>query len=606
MPRAPKFQAGRRRGLTAVAACALVAGLLLPAASAAGTSSSAQGRAIPLTHLGMTRGTGGLTALAASGAATVAASASVEVRAATPEHSPKVAGAQAGGGHGAGLGSPNPPTNPVAGSNSGFMGFNALSDFDTRTTNGGNQFDVEPPDQGLCVGNDFVVETINDVVAIYDTGGSLAAGPTGIDPFFGYPAEFIRPAGPYGPELTDPRCLYDADTGRFYMTASAFDTNRKTGALKGSTHVDIAVSETSDPTGDWDVFSVNTSDDGKHGTPSHPGCPCFADEPLLGADANGLFISSNEFSLDTFSFIAGQVYAIDKWALAGGTASTAIHFEPGVLAEGIAYSVSPATAADTNSNANGGTEYFLSALQFGPSNFDDRIAIWALTNTSSLSSAHPALTLTHKVIKSEVYGNPSPVKQKNGPKGSRPLGESLHEKLEMIDAGDDRMTQVMYQGGNLWSSLGTAIGADGSRVGIAWFKVTPSWSHGAVGGSVASQGYVSLAQDNVLFPAIAVNAAGMAIMSFSIVGSHYFPSAGYLTLVGAGAGSVHVAGVGTGPEDGFSGYIAFGSDGVARWGDYSGATVDEAGDFWLGAEYIPGAPRTSLANWGTFVSEITP
>ena len=35
--------------------------------------------------------------------------------------------------------------------------------------NNGNQFSLEPPDQGLCAGNGFVIETVNDVIQVYNT-----------------------------------------------------------------------------------------------------------------------------------------------------------------------------------------------------------------------------------------------------------------------------------------------------------------------------------------------------------------------------------------------------------------------------------------------------
>ena len=42
----------------------------------------------------------------------------------------------------------------------------------------GNQFSVEPPDQGLCAGNGFVFETVNQVIQIYDHSGTpLLYGP---------------------------------------------------------------------------------------------------------------------------------------------------------------------------------------------------------------------------------------------------------------------------------------------------------------------------------------------------------------------------------------------------------------------------------------------
>src|SRR6266511_6053691 len=52
------------------------------------------------------------------------------------------------------------------------MSFNGLTHRDQRLANGGNQFSLEPPDQGLCVGNGFILETVNDVLRVYNTSGS--------------------------------------------------------------------------------------------------------------------------------------------------------------------------------------------------------------------------------------------------------------------------------------------------------------------------------------------------------------------------------------------------------------------------------------------------
>ena len=122
--------------------------------------------------------------------------------------------------------------------------------------------------------------------------------------------------------------------------------------------------------------------------PSHPGCPCFGDQPLLGADKYGIYITTNEFSTLGPEFNGAQIYAIDKQALMAGTLKyQAIQGAPIPLAEGPAYSLQPAaspTAASWNT-ANNGTEYLLSALDFNATT-DNRIAVWALTNTKSLDS----------------------------------------------------------------------------------------------------------------------------------------------------------------------------------------------------------------------------
>src|ERR1700694_4478629 len=47
--------------------------------------------------------------------------------------------------------------------------FNGVSVVDSANVNG---FDVEPPDQGLCVGNGFVVEPVNLALTIYHRNGT--------------------------------------------------------------------------------------------------------------------------------------------------------------------------------------------------------------------------------------------------------------------------------------------------------------------------------------------------------------------------------------------------------------------------------------------------
>lgn len=53
--------------------------------------------------------------------------------------------------------------------------FNGVSSLDSAVTNFGAEF--EPPDQGLCVGNGFVVEPVNSAFTISRQNGSVVAGP---------------------------------------------------------------------------------------------------------------------------------------------------------------------------------------------------------------------------------------------------------------------------------------------------------------------------------------------------------------------------------------------------------------------------------------------
>ena len=82
--------------------------------------------------------------------------------------------------------------------------FDGLSMRDTRLADGGNSFSVEPPDQGLCVGNGFVVESVNDAIRVFDRRGSPLTGVASLNTFYGYPVAIDRTRGHFGPVLTDP------------------------------------------------------------------------------------------------------------------------------------------------------------------------------------------------------------------------------------------------------------------------------------------------------------------------------------------------------------------------------------------------------------------
>ena len=93
------------------------------------------------------------------------------------------------------------------------------------------------------------------------------------------------------------------------------------------------------------------------------------------------WISTNEFPISTAGFNGAQIYALDKVAMAAGTdANMQYVLEGGPLAEGIAYTVQPATIPPGGAYAsvNNGTQYFLSTLEFF-GGLDNRLAMWAAT-----------------------------------------------------------------------------------------------------------------------------------------------------------------------------------------------------------------------------------
>jgi hypothetical protein len=375
---------------------------------------------------------------------------------------------------------------------------------------------------------------------------------------------------------------------------------------------------TTDPD-DWYHYELNTTNDGAESlydsgpqTPSDNGCPCFGDQPLIGADTYGFYITTNEFSIAGPEFNGAQIYALNKEALAKGSLGTPEYIPGGALEEGPSYSVQPATSPTTGSwdtNANG-TEFFLSALDFDGTT-DNRIAIWSLTNTQSLATDSPAAVLTHSVMPSEVYATPSPADQKHGP---TPQADALGEPEGLLNSNDDRMNQVVYAGGLLWSGVNTEVrtanGASSqtNRVGIAYFIVKPTAEAPATG-AVQNQGYVSVKQDNVLFPSIGVNASGKGVMTFTVAGQNYYPSAAYVPIDASGVKDGAIYGLGRVPEDGFTCYPEYSPDPphVCRWGDYSAAVATPQGDVFVATEWTKELTYPAyLGNWSTQIADIAP
>jgi len=459
------------------------------------------------------------------------------------------------------------------------------------------------------------------VVGLRDaaTNVRIPGSVTGLNTFFDLPFSINRTTVPptRGPFTSDPKCLYDNDTKRFFMTILKEDVNPTTGAALGPTAVLIAVSRTSNPQDGFRIFSLDTTNDGTNGTPSNPDCPCLPDQPLIATDDNGLFITTNEFPLFAAGFNGAQIYGISKQKLAAAASSGSntpipvayinagsIPVPPADAAVGgVWYTVQPAVTPpnkpgnDGNSQKLKGVQYFLSALEFS-GNPDNRVAVWAVTNTNSLQSS-PDLKISLDVVNTNTaYVSPPRSTQK--PSAATPAPRK-------IDGGDDRMQQVVMVDNTVYGSLTTAIGTGATaRSAVAYWGIKPSWPNGRLKGSVRLEGIVSVDANFIQRPSIALNHQGKGIIAFSLIGPDYYPSAAYVGFdkqKGA-QGPVYVAGAGVAPDIGFSGA----QGGRQRWGDYS-AGVDEAGNVWVAAEYIPveifPAPA-QLANWGTFVWRVTP
>jgi hypothetical protein len=312
----------------------------------------------------------------------------------------------------------------------GFNGVDLVQQTDAGSgTYAGTQLDSTPPDQALCVGHGGVVEAVNLAMRVYAPDGTPLTPVVAFNQFLGIAPEVVpNPDGSntYGPFLSDPKCYYDPDTGHWLLTILEIALDPTTGNFGTSAHQYVAVTTTADPTGAWNIYTFATTDDATEGTPSDPGCPCFGDQPLIGADANGFYVTTNEYQITGTGFNGAQLYAMSKTGLENGTNTTVTHMQPGsdpsvtATLGGVAFSVQPATSPASGYETTArGTEYFQSALDFGAGpalgTRASAIAVWNLTNTSSLNSSSPQLALHEVVVPTELYAQPPNSVQAPGP-----------------------------------------------------------------------------------------------------------------------------------------------------------------------------------------------
>ena len=205
------------------------------------------------------------------------------------------------------------------------LSFEGLNHRNSRLAFGGNQYSGEPADQGVCAGNGFILETVNSVLRVFDANTGVAVtNPIALNEFYGFPPAITRTTrAPFGPFTFDVSCHFDPDSGRWFHLAVDLDQDPATGDYTGKNYLDLAVSATGNPTGDWNIYRIPAMNDGTEGTPNHncAGGPCFGDFPHLGVDKNGVFITTNEFPLFGDGFTGAQVYAMSKKALTSGSAN---------------------------------------------------------------------------------------------------------------------------------------------------------------------------------------------------------------------------------------------------------------------------------------------
>jgi hypothetical protein len=487
-------------------------------------------------------------------------------------------------------------------------------------------FELTPPDGGMSASpSGQTVEAVNLVFRVYN--GNPLSGQNNSESLL----NFFYPATLYTgfDFISDPEVVYDAQANRWVMTVLAFGAGAFFPAPPGSA-LYVAVSNTSDATGLWNIYVINTTFDG-----SITGCNvgfdfCLGDQPRLATSQYGIQITTNSFSLTSGTFEGSQLYDLDKSAAYSGLPFVntfymdlgAISTPDGSCITGACwYSVEPAKWTPGNANLNdpifGADQYFTSTYDFFGFASDNRQEAWVTAGEQFLNQTGfpngPFLLFAQYIT--NHYATP--------PLGNQPVGNApAFGCCEPINTNDDRMIYATLANPNagknprVWAGQNTGVNVVDTQdkdlenvPGVAVYDVNFGFPFS--GPSVVNQQIIASADAGVAFgsAAITLSSTHGGAIGYSVFGSDagLYPSSAF-SFVNPNrsqlAKSIQVAAAGADPLDEFA----------VRFGDYSSAVAVGS---WLYLEsemvqfpncsFYPidptcGGTRGPNTNWGTSIT----
>jgi hypothetical protein len=470
-----------------------------------------------------------------------------------------------------------------------------------------------PPDMGLAASTDFVLQGVNTQFEVLDTSGHVQPGwPVSAQSFFGVPNVPCDAAHKSQPFLSDPRALYDPIDHRFW--AAMLQVENGLGIAPDCPFKSvyyIAVSQTSDPRGDWNVYEFNMSLDGQFA----------ADFTQIGINKDAIYFSANmfgPFDLVHFGFYA-EVFEANKAKMERGQGGfTADGFfnmrasGPGITAATgpfLADTLQPALNID---NSGGSGEVFVDTLDgpdpvnghfcgfFGGGAADScsGLALWRMTNPTAHDHGGPAPRLTATYVPTKPFVGTTP--------RFSVVAADQPSCNQCVDSGDLRISATpMLRNGVLYAAWETGLNNGTQTVpSIEWAQISLSGSERGSNGN----GYYSLSGDTaVTYAALMPDAHGNVVMLFERMSHTVFPETRYIVKSGDGnfSGTGHLLKAG---EDSYRPQLC-GSAAlpVCRWGDFSATSFDGAGGIWFAGEYANtlnlGAPQNGR-NWGTWIGAL--
>ncbi len=474
-----------------------------------------------------------------------------------------------------------------------------------------------PPDMAIAASPQFVLQGVNTQFEVLDPSGNVQPGwPVSAQRFFGIPNVTNADGTPCDtahksqPFTSDPRAFYDAADGHFW--AAILQVQNALGVVPDCPFKSvyyIAVSQTANPSGSWNVYEFDMSMG-----PQAGGELFAADYTQLGINSQAIYFSGNMFGSKGHFY--AEVFEANKSQMEQGLANfTADGFfnlqgtGPGTTAATgpfFADTVQPTVNLD---NSTGTSETFVDTMDgpdvntghlcgFFGGRFGDScsgLVVWTMSNPIGHDTHHGAApTFTGTLVPTAPYLVSTPADQPSC--------------NNCIDANDLRIPGTpVVRNGVLYTAWDTAIDAGNSRPrpdpGIEWAQINLS-------NNGTTTGYFSTTDEGLTYPAVMSDSQGNVTMIFEHMSHKVFPETRFVVK---GATDANFSGPGQPLKAGESNYrptlCGTKTIPVCRWGDYEATSFDGSGRIWFAGQYANqfqgvSTPPVFGRNWGTWIGAI--
>jgi hypothetical protein len=420
------------------------------------------------------------------------------------------------------------------------VSFDSL-DYNDCCGGGGNV----PPDPELAVGPNHAIAVVNVAFEIYDKGGNSLVGPT---TFASFMAANSNCTGVF-----DPNALYDEEADRFIL---GIDAN--------GTHYCLAVSQTGDPTGAWNIYSFQTILRGRE----------FFDYPHAGVGLDAIYMGANIFRGN--SFVEGRVWAFDKAAM---------------------YTGSTATAVLQRLGSDEDTPQPLNLHGYAQGTWPTSGPHYIITETGYNGADHTIYSWDDP-FGANVFGVKSTVNLNaaTGVTAGLPL-DNPQATGGTVQGNDYRPQDFEYRNGSGWTTMTVACNPGSGSVNcVRWAQIDLGT------GTVIQAGVYGTNGDYRYFADLAVNHCNDMAIGYSKSNISTYPGVWYTGRLGSDAAGTLMpeAQIKAGEIE----YTSFESSAPRRWGDYTEMTVDPDGEtFWYLGEYSKNTGTTD-GRWGTWIAQV--